>query len=100
MIQEAHWDILPFPFTQIATALPIKSLDASSTFGRMLEDVTGLAGGLASATSPEADDLDPMDVFFASRLLSEHLHAALAFWQAWQAQEREAAPAGRKKACP
>jgi hypothetical protein len=84
MIENA-WTILPFPYSELATEKPLNRREAPNLFNRLLEDGVGLAGVLAAAAAyPEVDQ---GDIRSALRLLAEHMHSALALWDAWQEGE-------------
>ena len=91
-----RWDPLPYPYMAIATAHAIDPDEWPVVLNRVLEDVTGEAGVLASAVrDPE---VDAGDVAYAVRALAEHLHAMLALWRqrpsGWCAGTERSAPRG------
>ena len=83
---EHIWNPLPFPLFEVATPRPGGRLEMCGVLERLFEDAAGLAGVIATAAAhPESDQ---QDVQYATRFLSEHLHAAVALWWQWQAQEQ------------
>ena len=86
-MQESEWQPLPFPLTLVAEPTPLSRLDGNYVLERLLEDATGLAGVLASATAcPETEELD---VQYAARLLAEQLKALTALWGQWREYREE-----------
>jgi hypothetical protein len=82
MMNETQWEMLPFPFLQIATVPhPLGQADIQDVLARVVKDVTGLAAVIAAAL--EHPDLDAQDLRHATRLLSEHAHCMLALWRQW-----------------
>ena len=88
---ENTWLTTPYPFWEIPTPLPTAKLDFTSIIEGLLEDCAGQAGVLAMAA--QHDETDEADVQFALRVLSEHLHVAVALWRQWREQEEAEATA-------
>ena len=93
-MNDTLWDVLPYPYCAIATVHAIEPGELPGLLNRLLEDVTGQAGVLASAVrDPE---VDAGDVASAVRALAEHLHAMLALWRqrpsGWGAGTERSAP--------
>jgi hypothetical protein len=82
---ETIWQMLPFPFWEIAAPQPVPPLEFPCILERLLEDAAGQAGVLvAAADHPETDQAD---VLYAIRVLSENLHATVTLWRQWHACE-------------
>jgi hypothetical protein len=75
----SQWITLPFPFAELAQAVPPEPLEMPCMLGRLLEDCAGLVGVITTAAQhPECDE---DDVKYAARVLAEHLHSAVAVWR-------------------
>jgi hypothetical protein len=85
---ETSWTLLPFPFTELAHEKPLRPVDMPGIIAHLLEDGAGLAGVLAAAMQHPECEQD--DVRFAARHLAEHLHATVALWRQWHAQQAAA----------
>jgi hypothetical protein len=95
-MQESVYTVLPYPFAEIAEAHALPPLDGDHIIERLLEDITGLAGVIATAS--QQDEAEEADVRYAARLLGELTKATLALW--WQWQEQEEAREGQAPRAP
>jgi len=76
------WNPLPYPFWEVATPRQVSLLEFPTILERLIEDAAGQAGVLAVAA--QDDEADDVDVQFAARVLSEHLHATVKLWREWR----------------
>jgi len=76
---ENEWTLLPYPFSDMATEVPVSAIALQCLLAHLLEDGAGLARILAAAV--QNPDCDQDDVKYATRLLAEHLHATVAQWR-------------------
>ena len=82
-MNQISWTTLPFPFSELSTAIPLRPLDTPCLLECLLEDCAGLAGVIATAS--QSGECDEDDVKYATRLLAEYMHATVALWRQWDA---------------
>ena len=70
---ETTYDILPFPYSELAQPLPVDSLDTACLMDDSIETSAALAGMVAAASRDR--EVEAEDIRLTLRLLAEPLHA-------------------------